>query len=144
MKLENKIEKMMNIGQAADLSKLPVKTIRYYEDIKLVTPNRLSNGYRDYSENDVHKLAFLQRSRSLGFSIEECRLLLSLYDDDQRSSSDVRSIASAKIGEIDKKIKELQSLELTLEALVQNCHGDGKPDCPIIDSLAGKLDQQSS
>jgi MerR family copper efflux transcriptional regulator len=144
MKLENKIEKMMNIGQAADLSKLPVKTIRYYEDIKLVTPNRLSNGYRDYSENDVHRLAFLQRSRSLGFSIEECRLLLSLYDDDQRSSSDVRSIASAKIGEIDKKIKELQSLKLTLEALVQNCHGDGKPDCPIIDSLAGKLDQQSS
>jgi MerR family copper efflux transcriptional regulator len=144
MKLENKIEKMMNIGQAADLSKLPVKTIRYYEDIKLVTPNRLSNGYRDYSENDVHRLAFLQRSRSLGFSIEECRLLLSLYDDDQRSSSDVRSIASAKIGEIDKKIKELRSLKLTLEALVQNCHGDGKPDCPIIDSLAGKLDQQSS
>ena len=132
----------MNIGQAADLSKLPVKTIRYYEDIKLVIPNRLSNGYRDYSDNDVHRLAFLQRSRSLGFTIEECRLLLSLYDDDQRSSSDVRSIASAKIGEIDKKIKELHSLKLTLEALVQNCHGDGKPDCPIIDSLAGKLEQR--
>lgn len=131
----------MNIGQAADLSNLPVKTIRYYEDIELVIPNRSSNGYRDYSDNDVHRLAFLQRSRSLGFSIEECRLLLSLYDDDHRSSSDVRAIASDKIGEIDKKIKELRALKLTLESLVQHCHGDEKPDCPIIDSLSGKLDQ---
>lgn len=131
----------MNIGQAADLSNLPVKTIRYYEDIELVIPNRSSNGYRDYSDNDVHRLAFLQRSRSLGFSIEECRLLLSLYDDDHRSSSDVRAIASDKIGEIDKKIKELRTLKLTLESLVQHCHGDEKPDCPIIDSLSGRLDQ---
>lgn len=131
----------MNIGQAADLSNLPVKTIRYYEDIELVIPNRLSNGYRDYSDNDVHRLAFLQRSRSLGFSIEECRLLLSLYDDDDRSSSDVKVIASDKIGEIDKKIEELRALKLTLESLVQHCHGDEKPDCPIIDSLSGKLDQ---
>lgn len=131
----------MNIGQAADLSNLPVKTIRYYEDIELVIPNRSSNGYRDYSDNDVHRLAFLQRSRSLGFSIEECRLLLSLYDDDHRSSSDVRAIASDKIGEIDKKIKELRTLKLTLESLVQHCRGDEKPDCPIIDSLSGRLDQ---
>lgn len=131
----------MNIGQAADLSNLPVKTIRYYEEVELVIPNRSSNGYRDYSDNDVHRLAFLQRSRSLGFAIQECRLLLSLYDDDHRSSSDVRVIALDKIGEIDKKIKELRSLKLTLESLVQHCHGDGKPDCPIIDSLAGKLDQ---
>lgn len=131
----------MNIGQAADLSNLPVKTIRYYEEIELVIPNRSSNGYRDYSDNDVHRLTFLQRSRSLGFSIEECRLLLSLYDDDHRSSSDVRAIASGKIGEIDKKIKQLRTLKLTLESLVQHCHGDEKPDCPIIDSLSGKFDQ---
>ena len=128
----------MNIGEAARQSDLPAKTIRYYEDIHLVKPSRSGNGYRDYSEADVHRLRFLQRSRSLGFTIEECRLLLSLYEDDQRASSDVKAVANQKIDQIDQKIKELKSLKKTLSTLAENCHGDDKPDCPIIDDLAGK------
>ena len=128
----------MNIGEAARQSDLPAKTIRYYEDIDLVKPSRSGNGYRDYSETDVHRLRFLQRSRSLGFTIEECRLLLSLYEDDQRASSDVKAVANQKIDQIDQKIKELKSLKKTLSTLAENCHGDDKPDCPIIDDLAGK------
>ena len=131
----------MNIGEAAQRSKLPAKTIRYYEDIALVNPARLDNGYRDYSENDIHRLRFLQRSRSLGFTIEECRLLLSLYEDDQRASADVKAVANQKISKIDRKIKELRSLRKTLSALAENCHGDDKPDCPIIDDLAGRFGQ---
>ncbi len=130
----------MNIGQASKNSQLPTKTIRYYEEIKLLSPLRAENGYRDYSDQDVHRLIFLQRSRSLGFTIEECRLLLSLYEDEGRASSDVKAIAEDKIGEIDRKIKELKSLRTTLKSLSENCHGNDKPDCPIIDELArGKV-----
>ena len=99
----------MNIGKAAQKSQLPAKTIRYYEEVCLIKPSRAENGYRDYSAKDVHRLRFLQRSRSLGFTIEECRLLLSLYDNDQRASADVKSLAQDKIGEIDRKIEELKS-----------------------------------
>lgn len=129
----------MNIGQVSDISGLPAKTIRYYEDIDLVTPARAENGYRDYAETDVHRLKFLQRSRSLGFTIEECRLLLSLYEDKQRASFDVKAIALEKIKEIDRKISELQSLKTTLSSLAENCHGDNKPDCPIINDFAGRV-----
>lgn len=128
----------MNIGSAAEISGLPPKTIRYYEDIELVTPDRMENGYRDYSENDINRLRFLQRSRSLGFTIEECRLLLSLYEDKHRASADVKAIALQKVTEIDRKITELQSLRKTLSTLAEHCHGDSKPDCPIIDDLAGR------
>jgi len=128
----------MNIGQAAAQSLLPPKTIRYYEDIELVRPSRAENGYRNYSDDDVHRLRFLQRARSLGFTIEECRLLLSLYDDDKRASADVKSIAEHKIAEIDRKVVELRSLRDTLSKLAKNCHGDDKPDCPIIDDLSGR------
>lgn len=128
----------MNIGSAAEISGLPPKTIRYYEDIELVTPDRMENGYRDYSEKDINRLRFLQRSRSLGFTIEECRLLLSLYEDKHRASADVKAIALQKVTEIDRKITELQSLRKTLSTLAEHCHGDSKPDCPIIDDLAGR------
>ncbi len=128
----------MKIGEAAERSNLPPKTIRFYEDIDLIKPSRTRNQYRDYSDNDVYRLLFLQRSRSLGFSIEECRLLLSLYDDKNRASSDVKAIASAKIQQINRKRQELQSLKNTLLDLVKNCHGDDKPDCPIIDDLSGR------
>ena len=131
----------MNIGQAAELSNLPAKTIRYYEDIALVTPERSDNGYRNYSEKDIHRLKFLQRARSLGFSIEECRLLLSLYQDKNRASADVKALALDKVGEIDRKITELESLRLSLSSLAEKCHGDDRPDCPIIDDLAGLNDQ---
>lgn len=128
----------MNIGEAARQSNLPPKTIRYYEDIALVKPTRAGNGYREYSENHVHRLRFLQRSRSLGFTIEECRLLLSLYENDQRASADVKAVTNQKIMEINRKIKELRSLKNTLSSLAKNCHGDEEPDCPIIDDLAGE------
>jgi Cu(I)-responsive transcriptional regulator len=127
----------MNIGQASDATGLPAKTIRYYEDIKLVKPRRAANGYRDYQDVDIHRLAFVQRSRSLGFTIEECRLLLSLYDDKARASSDVKALATEKIKEIDRKVKELKSLRSTLKQLADHCHGDGRPDCPIINDIAG-------
>ncbi len=127
----------MNIGTVSEKSKLPAKTIRYYEDIALLKPARAENGYRDYTDQDVHRLRFLQRSRSLGFSIEECRLLLSLYEDENRASSDVKAMASEKVTEIDRKIRELKSLKATLKNLVDHCHGDQRPDCPIIDELAG-------
>ncbi|MBD8890639.1 Cu(I)-responsive transcriptional regulator [Roseibium litorale] len=127
----------MNIGDAAEQAKLPRKTIRYYEEIGLINPLRSENGYRDYSPIDVHRLRFLQRSRSLGFTIEECRLLLSLYDDKHRASADVKAIAEAKVHEIDQKIKELTELKATLSALAHSCHGDRRPDCPIINDLAG-------
>ncbi len=131
----------MNIGQASDATGLPAKTIRYYEDIKLVKPERASNGYRDYAHNDIHRLAFLQRSRSLGFTIEECRLLLSLYEDKERASADVKAVAQEKIAKIDRKLEELKQLKLTLNSLVEHCHGDNRPDCPIIDSLSGSGDK---
>ena len=87
----------MNIGEASERSGLPSKTIRYYEDIGLISPDRGGNGYRDYDVSDVHKLRFLQRSRGLGFSVEECRQLLALYEDKGRASSDVKGIAEAKL-----------------------------------------------
>lgn len=131
----------MNISMAAEKSNLPAKTIRYYEDIDLIRPARAENGYRDYSPQDVHRLRFLQRARSLGFTIDQCRLLLSLYDDEHRASADVKAIALGKIREIDRKIEELRSLKTTLEALAEHCHGDDRPECPIIDDLSGKRKQ---
>ena len=128
--------KHMNIGDVARASGLPAKTIRYYEDIDLVTPARGENGYRDFSDQDVHKLAFLARSRSLGFSIEDCRTLLSLYEDRDRASADVKAVATEHLAQISTKIAELQSMQATLETLVNKCHGDGRPECPILNDLA--------
>ncbi|MBE7183304.1 MAG: Cu(I)-responsive transcriptional regulator [Methylobacterium mesophilicum] len=127
----------MNIGYAAERSGLPPKTIRYYEDIGLIAPQRAGNGYRDYSEEDVHRLRFLQRSRSLGFSVDECRQLLSLYGDQTRESAEVKSLATSKLAEIDRKVAELLALRATLAHFVERCHGDDRPDCPIIDGLSG-------
>lgn len=127
----------MNIGDAAAQSGLPAKTIRYYEDIGLVSPNRAGNGYRDFSETDLHKLAFVQRARSLGFSIEECRALLSLYSDQERASADVKDLAKSHLQQIERKITGLQEMQKTLSELVHKCHGDDRPDCPILDGLSG-------
>lgn len=126
----------MNIGEASSATGLPAKTIRYYEEIKLVIPARLENTYRDYSPVDLHRLAFVQRARSLGFSVEECRQLLSLYDDKARASADVKKLAMEKLSEVDKKLTELKSLRVTLKTLADNCHGDERPDCPIIEEFA--------
>ena len=126
----------MNIGEAAERSGLLAKTIRYYEDIGLVTAGRRQNGYRDYDDAQVHKLRFVQRARSLGFGIETCRSLLSLYEDKNRVSSDVKALAQKRLGEIDRKIEELKSMRAALAELVEACHGDDRPSCPIIEDLA--------
>ena len=127
----------MNIGQVSQATGLSAKTIRYYEDIGLVKPGRSSNGYRDYGSDDIHRLTFLRRSRGLGFTVEECRSLLSLYANHNRASSDVKALTLEKIAEIDKKLQELKSLRKTLQELANTCHGDARPDCPIIAEIAG-------
>jgi MerR family copper efflux transcriptional regulator len=129
----------MNIGEVAERCGLPAKTIRYYEDIGLIRPPRDANGYRAFRVQDLHKLAFLARARSLGFTIEDCRTLLALYDDTARSSADVRRVAEDHLGRIDRKIAELRAMRATLAHLVDRCHGDGRPDCPILDDLAGGI-----
>ncbi len=126
----------MNISDAAVRSGLPAKTIRYYEEIGLVAPGRAGNGYRDYGEAQVRRLRFLARARALGFSIAECRLLLSLSNDETRTSAEVKEIALEKVAEIDAKIAELATLRDTLATLASRCHGDGRPECPIIEALA--------
>ena len=127
----------MKIADVAEASGLSAKTIRYYEDIGLVRPARGTNGYRAFEETDVHKLRFLARARSLGFSIKECRTLLSLYEDHGRASADVKALAEAHLRRIDRKIAELEGLRGTLRHLVARCHGDQRPECPILEDLAG-------
>lgn len=127
----------MNIGEVAERSGLPPKTIRYYEDIGLIRPLRNENGYRAFRETDLHKLAFLGRARALGFSIEDCRALLNLYEDEGRESAQVKEIAKEHLRQIDEKIEQLQSMRATLSQLVRACHGDHRPDCPILTDLAG-------
>lgn len=128
----------MNIGTAAKRTGLPAKTIRYYEDIGLIRPARDDNGYRDFSETDVHKLAFLGRARSFDFSIEDCRSLLALYEDNARASADVKRIAKGHLERIDRRLAELQEMRRTLNALVETCAGDNRPDCPILSDLAAE------
>ncbi|HEX9646265.1 MAG TPA: Cu(I)-responsive transcriptional regulator [Alphaproteobacteria bacterium] len=127
----------MNIGEAEKQSGLPAKTIRYYEEVGLVRPARGANRYRSYSDHDLHKLRFLQRARGLGFSVGDCRTLLSLYEDRRRSSADVKAIGERHLARIDAKIAELASLRAALAGLVEACRGDHRPDCPILDDLAG-------
>ena len=125
----------MNIGDVAKRADLPAKTIRYYEEIGLVTPLRDANGYRSFRESDIHRLAFIGRARALGFTIEECRRLLALWGDQDRSSADVREIAREHLVEIERKIADLQAIRETLTHLVESCAGDDRPDCPILASL---------
>ncbi|GGE48717.1 MULTISPECIES: Cu(I)-responsive transcriptional regulator [Alphaproteobacteria] len=131
----------MNIGDVADLSGLPAKTIRYYEDIGLVEPLRSANGYRSFRQSDVHKLAFLGRARALGFTIEDCRSLLKLYADTDRASAEVKQIAEEHLDRIDRKIAELTEMRATLSHLVDACAGDHRPNCPILADLAMEEDK---
>jgi Cu(I)-responsive transcriptional regulator len=126
----------MNISAASKASGLPVKTVRYYADIGLVeAPFRTEAGYRTYDDASLRKLIFIRRSRAFGFSIEECRELLGLYQDQDRTSSEVKRIAAKRLEEIEQKQRELQSLHDELAYLVKSCRGDHRPDCPIIDYL---------
>lgn len=127
----------MNIGDAGRQSGLTAKTIRYYGDIGLIRPARRNNGFRDYGDKDVHDLRFIARARGLGFSIEECRHLLDLYRDKARSSAAVRETANQHIAAIRAKMAELRAMESTLSHLIDQCAGDGRPDCPILDGLSG-------
>ena len=127
----------MNVGRASERAGLPVRTMHYYEEIGLVVPARRDNGYRDYSEADVHKFGFLQRARALGFSVDECRTLLTLYEDQNRASADVKRIATMHLQRIEAKLEELVSLRKVLAHLIECCDGDDRPDCPILDGLAG-------
>lgn len=126
----------MNIGDVSDRSGLPAKTIRYYEEIGLIKPMRSENGYRSFRESDLHKLSFLGRARALGFTIEDCRTLLALYEDEGRESAQVKSVAEEHLTAIDEKIAQLQSMRSTLAHLVHCCAGDNRPDCPILEDLA--------
>ena len=126
----------MNIGEVAKMAELPIKTIRYYEEIGFIQPKRSANGYRSFRVSDVHKLAFLGRARSLGFSIDDCRALLQLYENDTRASADVKQIAQEHLARIDAKVKELQAMRSTLSDLIDACAGDDRPACPILSDLA--------
>ncbi len=125
----------MNIGDTSRVTNLPAKTIRYYEDIGLVNPARDGNAYRRFDETDVHKLGFIGRARSLGFTIEDCRALLALYEDKDRASADVKQVAQHHLGLVDVKIAELRAMRTTLGHLIENCAGDHRPDCPILEDL---------
>lgn len=126
----------MNISEVARRTDLPPKTIRYYEEIGLIRPARDANGYRAFADSDVHKLAFLGRARALGFSIEDCRTLLALYEDDARASADVKRVAQDHLNRIEEKLAQLRSMRDTLTHLVHECAGDNRPDCPILQDLA--------
>ncbi|MCP5072383.1 MAG: Cu(I)-responsive transcriptional regulator [Rhodobacteraceae bacterium] len=130
---------MLNIGAAAQATGLPTKTVRYYADIGLVTPGgRSEKGYRLYDDRELRKLIFVRRARAFGFSVESCRTLLGLYQDQNRSSADVKRVTLKHLAEIDEKLKELQTLRDELTHLADCCKGDGRPDCPILSSLAGE------
>ncbi len=126
----------MKIGEIAKKAEMPVKTVRYYADIDLVSPNgRTDAGYRTYNDAALRKLVFIRHARAFDFSIEECRELLGLFTDQQRTSADVKSIAQKRLAQIEAKQTELQSLHDELAHLVGACRGDNRPDCPIIDYL---------
>jgi MerR family transcriptional regulator, copper efflux regulator len=126
----------MNISEVGKRAGLPPKTIRFYEDIGLITPKRMANGYRVFTTADLHRLAFLRRARALGFGIEECRALLALYADPTRASAQVKELARDHLLRVDAQLHELTELRATLNALVASCAGDGRPDCPILADLA--------
>lgn len=129
----------MNISEAAKLSGLSSKTIRYYESVGLVKhPKRADNGYRDYQDQDIDALMFLHQARQVGFSLQECKQLLQLYRNQDRQSAHVKSLVLEKIEEIEKKLTHLHEMKNTLTDLAEQCAGDEGPSCAIIDSLAGK------
>jgi Cu(I)-responsive transcriptional regulator len=128
----------MNIGEASAASGVSTKMMRYYEQIGLIGPAaRTMSGYRVYSDNDVHTLRFVRRARDLGFSVGQMTELLTLWRDRGRASGDVKRIAQGHIEALEQKMKELQQMTSALKHLASNCHGDARPDCPIIGELAG-------
>lgn len=127
----------LTIGRVARQTGVPAKTIRYYEETGLIpAATRAPNGYRVYAERSVELLRFVKRARDLGFSIREVGDLLALWQDERRASAEVKALALRHLELVHKKIEELESLQRTLQHLVERCHGDDRPDCPILDDLA--------
>ena len=127
----------MNIKDASQASGLPAKTIRYYEEIGLVTPLRAANGYRRFRPRDVDRLVFLAHARALGFAIDDCRALISLREDPARASADVKRIAQGHLAGIDARITALEAMRAALTGMVAACPGDGGPQCTILDGIEG-------
>jgi len=127
----------LNIGDVAKQTGLRAKTIRYRENIGLVKLLRDTNDYRVFRDSDLHKLTFLSRARARGFTIDDCRALLALYEDESRASADVKAIARKHLDEIEAKVKGLQARHATLTHLAEDCAGDHRPDCPILERLSG-------
>ena len=128
----------MNIGNVARESGVPAKTIRYYESIGLIPEaRRFENGYRHYGNTDVEVLRFIQRARRLGFSVNDVADLLALWRDKDRASADVKALAQRHVEEMERRIAELDALRRTLVDLAEHCHGDDRPECPILEDLAG-------
>jgi Cu(I)-responsive transcriptional regulator len=127
-----------NIGEAARLTGVSAKMIRHYESIGLIpAAGRTFAGYRLYAASDLHRLRFIKRARTLGFAVPQIEVLLSLWGDPHRASRDVKRLAQAHADELETRIRELQSMQRVLRHLAQRCHGDDRPDCPVLDDLAG-------
>ena len=126
-----------NIGEAAARSGVSAKMVRHYESLGLMPKvHRTESGYRQYTENDVHTLRFIRRARDLGFSMAEIAELLKLWQNKRRASADVKRIALAHAADLRRRIEEMEAMKRTLERLAECCHGDHRPDCPILDELA--------
>ncbi len=137
MEAERMNSSTFTIGEVAHQSGVPAKTIRYYEEIALMpTAARAANGYRVFDFKSVQTLRFIKRARDLGFSIEQVTELLALWHDESRTSAEVKELVSRNITEVEKKIEELRGLRDTLQTLADRCHGDDRPDCPILKDLA--------
>jgi MerR family copper efflux transcriptional regulator len=135
----------MNIGEASKASGVSAKMIRYYEKIGLIrSVERSEAGYRHYDENDVHTLGFIARSRDLGFSVEQISELLALWRDRSRASAQVKEMALGHVDELKRKIVSLQGMVRTLSALANDCCGDSRPDCPILDDLASNAGAETA
>ena len=129
----------MNIGKAAQLSGLTVKAVRYYSDIGIIKPKvAVDTGYRDFSDTDLAKLQFVSKARKFNFSLDDCRELLALYENTERSSREVKALTLEKIAEIDTKLTELNMLRDQLSRLASACQGDDRPNCPILDALSDR------
>lgn len=135
----------MNIGQASKASGVSSKMIRYYEQIGLLRPVlRTASSYRTYADNDIHTLRFVRRARDLGFSVEQIKQLLALWRDRSRASSDVKAVAMEHVAELERKIAAIQEMTKTLKHLASHCHGDARPECPIINEIANGVGKERS